>query len=843
MSQLNLLVNTLKQVRFRSPLTSPINITGLNRRQDNVFNDMTQFNKNKIQKSNQHNKTPTIDNKQHHTYNTNTINVIPSHNHTTHTPIAPITHDIYIIALCLFISVFIILNSTAYPTISGGDTGELAVVIYKLSVAHPPGYPLFTMLGHLFTLLPGMLGSVAYRIVLMNLLLSSMTCSVMFILCYKYNVLFVKRLDLAYNSLQYIVWCVLGSVMYTFSTTVWLYTIQVEVFPLNNILCCLLLYTTLIYYQYESIAVQYAIQLQSVKKYDVAPSITVKDIQYIHTILIRLSYLGSFLCGLAATNQHTTVFYIVPIVLFILYNLYQHQLINGKLILQLIGCLLLGMSPYIYLPIRSGYKPIGSWGNQTTISGFFTHLLRSEYGTFQLAATDIGQNISLNHKLLFYCNNARNEFMLITLCLSLIGIINSLLHHRSYQQHITIVYMTCYAVYIIVFHQLANLDDRPLFLGVQARFWQQPNMIICMYCSTGLISMIQFAVYIIQLHTTQNVINAVKQIMTCLPVALSLVQILRNYKSLDHSHTDYLYLYGSNQLHTFPNNSLVLLNGDINNNLMSYVQLCEHIRTDIQLIGLQQMSWPWYTQQHQTNYPNVVFPGTVYHPYMQDGYSLKQFLDRNQNVYKNKIYLCGPFKDGDHSLIEQSTPNIVTYYEELPYGLCRRLIRRNIGLPTGNQLITELQRGLGGLTYDELPQYDMNLVSNDSWEYIVYNDQFDRLLHITSYISFYSNKPTENSTGLIQLAKLLWDKILLREHEFNQFNKLTPDLYRSAGVIYGMYSRSMKLISNEYNQSTQLMFDCWQKYLNNSASNAIDNDIYGLVQSRINPYTGQQFTE
>jgi hypothetical protein len=37
------------------------------------------------------------------------------------------------------------------------------------------------------------------------------------------------------------------------------------------------------------------------------------------------------------------------------------------------------------------------------------------------------------------------------------------------------VFVCAYTLYMLVFHYLANLNLNPLFLGVQARFWQQAN--------------------------------------------------------------------------------------------------------------------------------------------------------------------------------------------------------------------------------------------------------------------------------------------------------------------------------------------------------------------------------
>src|SRR5688572_14256891 len=52
---------------------------------------------------------------------------------------------------------------TLTDTVSGGDSGELISVAYHVGVAHPPGYPLYTLLAKLTTLLVP-LGGIAWRV-------------------------------------------------------------------------------------------------------------------------------------------------------------------------------------------------------------------------------------------------------------------------------------------------------------------------------------------------------------------------------------------------------------------------------------------------------------------------------------------------------------------------------------------------------------------------------------------------------------------------------------------------------------------------------------------------------
>jgi hypothetical protein len=62
---------------------------------------------------------------------------------------------------------------TAPRTVATEDDGLFILSSYFLGVEHPPGYPLYTLLGKLFTLLP--FGSVAYRVHLLSGLFGALT--------------------------------------------------------------------------------------------------------------------------------------------------------------------------------------------------------------------------------------------------------------------------------------------------------------------------------------------------------------------------------------------------------------------------------------------------------------------------------------------------------------------------------------------------------------------------------------------------------------------------------------------------------------------------------------------
>jgi len=67
----------------------------------------------------------------------------------------------------IFVGVFAVYAYTAYPTVAPRDSADLAAAALTISAAHPPGYPLYALLGKAWlTLLPW--GDPAYRLNLMS---------------------------------------------------------------------------------------------------------------------------------------------------------------------------------------------------------------------------------------------------------------------------------------------------------------------------------------------------------------------------------------------------------------------------------------------------------------------------------------------------------------------------------------------------------------------------------------------------------------------------------------------------------------------------------------------------
>ena len=78
----------------------------------------------------------------------------------------------FLFDLALFIAAWVAYVSTLTPSVLAADSGELQLVAWKLGIAHPPGYPLYTLVGFL---LLRFFASPAYALNLLSAILAAMT--------------------------------------------------------------------------------------------------------------------------------------------------------------------------------------------------------------------------------------------------------------------------------------------------------------------------------------------------------------------------------------------------------------------------------------------------------------------------------------------------------------------------------------------------------------------------------------------------------------------------------------------------------------------------------------------
>ncbi|XP_028251319.1 transmembrane protein 260 [Parambassis ranga] len=508
-------------------------------------------------------------------------------------------------------------------TVPGGDSGELITTACELGVAHPPGYPLFTLLARLaMCLLPTL--SPAHSVNLMSSLLGAASCG---ILCFT-----ICRLAGPGPG------AVLGGVLFAVSRLSWQWSMVAEVFTLNNVFVGLLLFLT--------------------ASFNCAENATQRR---------KIAHWGALCCGLGLCNQHTLVLYVLVIIPWVLYRFYCEKELSLHVLVSLGLCFLAGFLPYIYLPISSYLNTARwSWGDQTTLSGLLTHLLRAEYGTFSLAKTESSVNLTTMLQAQF--DHCLADLSPPVLVLAGQGFLLSSLDRTC--RSVSWLWTAMLVVYSLFFAWRANLDiSRPLLLGVVERFWLQSDAAVCVLAGLGL------SLTHTVLERRMGHGGVWKTTGWVLTVALLAHMVHTNHRECDQSSNSVVDRFGRGLLASVSTDSIILTRGDLPGNSLRYLHYCEHVRPDVRLVDQEMMTYSWYVAKLAQHHPGVHFPGRWWdpvHPEEKDTFSLEQFLSHNT---QRDVFACIGLNEGD--------PSWERSFTRWPLGVCDYLV------PVGRQFHPE----------------------------------------------------------------------------------------------------------------------------------------------------------
>ncbi|MFH2035391.1 MAG: DUF2723 domain-containing protein [Candidatus Zixiibacteriota bacterium] len=144
---------------------------------------------------------------------------------------------------------FIVYYLTVAPTLSYWDCGEFIACSYILGIPHPPGSPVYIVMGRLFSLIPWAI-DICYRINLLSVISSAV--AVMF----GYLSL-VRMIKYWYRGEEFSGWrqiitylgAAAGALFMAFSSTYWGNAIEAEVYGLSMTLMTMILWLALKYYE------------------------------------------------------------------------------------------------------------------------------------------------------------------------------------------------------------------------------------------------------------------------------------------------------------------------------------------------------------------------------------------------------------------------------------------------------------------------------------------------------------------------------------------------------------------------------------------------------------------
>jgi len=226
--------------------------------------------------------------------------------------------------------------------------------------------------------------------------------------------------------------------------SVWRYALQAEIFALNSLLVAFIFYTS---------------------------------VRYAERPGAGAARWVAFACGLGMTNQHTLALYVLPIALWVMW-VGRARLLTGRALAGLSASALVGLLPYAYLPVASYHSRGCSWGDPMSVSGFLRHFLRSEYGTFRLAH-DIqvkGQSTLelVKHFVETVCSDNP-----LGAAAAVFGVFQHLTVPAVVDRGLRSTLLAALALYIGVFTCLSNVElSASGHRSVYRRFWGQGLMVL-----------------------------------------------------------------------------------------------------------------------------------------------------------------------------------------------------------------------------------------------------------------------------------------------------------------------------------------------------------------------------
>ena len=481
----------------------------------------------------------------------------------------------YYYILTGFIS-FVFYLLTIAPSVIQIDTGELAAVQCTLGIAHPTGYPLFTILGYVFSLIP----LPVTKIFQMNLLAALYCSAAVSVFTFTAKIVLDN-----WNSFQFIkhskeknkrkkkesgkivqpviassvelsepfkiISAIFGGLFLALSKTFWFQSTSVEVYSLHLLLITLIILALIKAFLLSD-------KESSISKYWIIFAITL---------------------ALGFTNHMTTLL-IIPGVAYLYFT---KNGFSTKSIKQIIFMLLIFFPIlilfYSYLPIRASQSPLVNWGNPIEWERIIRHISGQQYQVWLFSSTEAAAK-----QFNYFVKNLPIEFS-FSLLFALAGLVVSFIYARKFFIFNIIVFLS--TVLYSINYDINDIDSYFLLAYISLAF----------FGVFGIVQLILFATK--------------KKMQLIIPVSLLVLfvglQFYSNYDEVNQRGNFIYEDYTKSILNTVPNNSIIFsYQWDYFISASYYFQLVEDFRKDVVVIDKELLRRSWYYNQLNTNHPKLL---------------------------------------------------------------------------------------------------------------------------------------------------------------------------------------------------------------------------------------------
>lgn len=287
------------------------------------------------------------------------------------------------------LAVFVLYLRTLAPSVAFlfDDTLEFQYVVPRLGIPHPTGYPLYSLLGKLFSLLVP-LNDPAFQLNLFSAVSAAVAVSMVYFA--------LRRL----TSFRFA--AIIGALVFALGRTFWAQAVIAEIYALQMLLVAIIFYLAITWADSRRMTSS-SLPLTDGRRGEESGS-------------SRKLYLLAFGMGLGMAH-HRLILLLFPAIAIYVLMVYPRLLRDWRVLLRALVVFCVPLSLYLYLPIRGA---IGSANGlyENTWEGFWTWVTGRDYAVFLTQ-----DPFRVQHDAAFYVSLFQTEFGATALALAAVGLV------------------------------------------------------------------------------------------------------------------------------------------------------------------------------------------------------------------------------------------------------------------------------------------------------------------------------------------------------------------------------------------------------------------------------------
>lgn len=459
------------------------------------------------------------------------------------------------LAAALSLIVAAVYATTVNPAVSFIDSGELATAAATLGIAHPTGYPLFTLLGRIIAVVPVDVPLI-FKLNVWSLLLAAASVGMFF----EFSVLVGlssigqrrSRKPPDGEEKPLLIAAAVGSLIVGLSTTIWAQSTGIEVYSLHLLMIMVVSFT-------------FVKGMEELS--DDSESVS------------RWFLLFLFVLGLSFTNHMTTLLP-APAFLYLYFRRRGLRRPSFVFLLKNSPFFLLGLSAYLYLPVRSAAGPLLDWGHPAETERLLWHVSGKQYRSWIFSGFE-----SAEKQFTYFLDHFPAEFNWLAIGLMFFGVVVLWRNRRDLLLFILLLIFGCLAY--SVNYDIHDID----------------SYFLLAYIGVGLLIVFGIQEIVFRTFSSSRIPSFALTLLLLVPV----LQWVNNRSGVDESDNFLVSDYVDNVFASADSNAVIFtFQWDYFVSASYYKQHVLGHRPDVVVIDKELLRRSWYFLQLERHFPWLI---------------------------------------------------------------------------------------------------------------------------------------------------------------------------------------------------------------------------------------------